>query len=412
LPKITKRVVDALRKNPDRDVFVWDNELRGFGVRMKPSGVRTFLIQYRNAHGRTRRMVIGKVGTLTPEEARGLAREKLGEVAKGGDPSATRKAAREAATVTEICDWYLKEAKAGRILGRRGRAIKTSTLAMDESRISQHVKPLLGAKIVRGLSIRDLEDFQAEVAAGRTAKKRTGRGGATSGGNAVAGRTLGMLRTLFEHAVRSGLIPANPARGVRVLAGKRRLTRLSLEQLAKLGKAMRGVTDENVTGLAAIRFIALTGFRRHEALGIKAAWVLEAGGIVFPDTKSGAQVRPIGIAAMKVLEEQRKRAGSSPWLFPADRGKGHFIGVRKVLNRVAKTAGFTCTPHLLRHTFSSVAGDLGYSELTIAGLLGHSAKGVTQSYVHMDQSLVAAADQISTCIADTLDSRPPEPASP
>jgi Arm DNA-binding domain len=87
MAKITKRAVDALQSMSGRDVFIWDSELRGFGVRVKPSGVRTFLIQYRNVEGRTRRLVLGQYGALTPENARDLAREKLAGVAKGEDPS-------------------------------------------------------------------------------------------------------------------------------------------------------------------------------------------------------------------------------------------------------------------------------------------------------------------------------------
>jgi hypothetical protein len=99
-------------------VFLWDGELKGFGVRMKPSGAAAFLIQYRNQHGGTRRLTLGKVGTLTPDEARAAARRKLATVAEGADPSAERHASRGALTVAEVCDWYLDQAKAGRLLGR------------------------------------------------------------------------------------------------------------------------------------------------------------------------------------------------------------------------------------------------------------------------------------------------------
>ena len=73
MAKITKRSVDALEPQAGRDVFGWDSELRGFGIRVKPSGVKTFLIQYRNAGGRTRRLVLGRYGALAPEVARDLA---------------------------------------------------------------------------------------------------------------------------------------------------------------------------------------------------------------------------------------------------------------------------------------------------------------------------------------------------
>src|SRR5687767_15442544 len=104
MPKLSKRVVDGLKASLKRDVFGWDSELRGFGIRVKPSGAKAFLIQYRNAHGRTRRMVIGKVGTLTPDQARDLARARLSEVAMGRDPSADRHASRQAMTVGGVCD--------------------------------------------------------------------------------------------------------------------------------------------------------------------------------------------------------------------------------------------------------------------------------------------------------------------
>ena len=157
MAKITKRAVDALQSVSGRDVFIWDSELRGFGVRVKPSGVRTFLIQYRNVEGRTRRLVLGQYGALTPENARDLAREKLAGVAKGEDPSAERHAVRAGMSVSDVCDWYLEEAEAGRILGRNRRPIKASTLKMDRSRIETHIKPLLGARLVSGLTLRDIE---------------------------------------------------------------------------------------------------------------------------------------------------------------------------------------------------------------------------------------------------------------
>ena len=106
---------------------------------------------------------------------------------------------------------------------------------------------------------------------------------------------------------------------------------------------------------------------------------------------------------MDCIDAQPSLAGS-PFVFPADWGDGHFIGVVRVLDRICRKADLEgVTPHVLRHTFASVAGDLGFSELTIAGLLGHSARGITQRYVHLDTALVVAADRISMTIATILD---------
>ena len=121
-------------------------------------------------------------------------------------------------------------------------------------------------------------------------------------------------------------------------------------------------------------------------------------------TKSGAQIRVIGQAAIDLLVDQPKT--KSPFVFPADWGEGHFIGVVRVLDRVCQKAGLAdITPHTLRHTFASLAGDLGFSELAIAALLGHSARGVTQRYVHIDEALRMTTDRVADEMADLLDGR-------
>ncbi len=174
-----------------------------------------------------------------------------------------------------------------------------------------------------------------------------------------------------------------------------------------LGQTLRdcAAEGEHPTGLTAIRLLLLTGFRRLEALGLQRAWVnARRGYVAFPDTKGGAQVRIVGNAAVEIVEAQVAASQRSRYLFPADWGDGHFIGIVRVLDRVCARAGLAdVTPHTLRHTFASVAGDLNFSELTIKGLLGHAARGVTQGYVHLDTALVVAADEVSTRIAELLD---------
>lgn len=413
--KLTKRIVDALKApKPSgvgvkvREQFLWDRELRGFGVQVMPSGLKSFVIQYRSPEGRNRRAVIGRYGLMTVEEARRLAHEKLVAVSKGVDPVAEDAKAAGQFTVSEICDWYLAEAEAGRILGRRRRPIKPSTLAMDRSRIETHIKPLLGRRQLGSLKLGDIEGAQADIAVGKTAKPRAGsRGGAATGGEGVAARTMSTLHAIFEHAVRLGQIETNPAKGVRKLAGAPRERRLSRSEIERLGKTMRkaAAEGEHPTGLAAIRFLLLTGFRRMEALGLQRAWLDdEECAIRFPDTKSGAQTRVIGHAAIDLLLGQPKT--KSPFFFPADWGEGHFVGVVRVLDRVCQQAGLAdITPHTLRHTYASLAGDLGFSELTIAALLGHSARGVTQRYIHIDEALRMTADRVAGEMADILDGR-------
>jgi hypothetical protein len=149
--RLTKRSIDSLRTPAAGQTFTWDSELRGFGVRITSGGIKTYVVQYRNEEGRTRRTPLGRCNVLTAEEARTAAKIKLGAVAAGEDPAQERKERRGAPTVGEICDWYLTEAETGRLLGRRNRPIKASTLYMDRSRIDRHIKPLIGARQVAKL---------------------------------------------------------------------------------------------------------------------------------------------------------------------------------------------------------------------------------------------------------------------
>jgi integrase len=164
---------------------------------------------------------------------------------------------------------------------------------------------------------------------------------------------------------------------------------------------------ENRTGIAAARALLLTGCRKMEILALPWGWLdARARCIRFSDTKSGAQLRPIGAAAADHLDGQPKR-DDCHWVFPADRGDGHFVGLPRVLDRLCARSGLAdVTVHTLRHSFAAVAAELGFSELTIAGLLGHSVPGVTARYAHVpDSALVAAADRVAARIAAALDGK-------
>jgi integrase len=220
---------------------------------------------------------------------------------------------------------------------------------------------------------------------------------------------MGMLGTTLEYARNSlKLIKENPARGLKKPPDRKQQRFLSFGEIARLGHALRESErqGESPVALAAIRLLLLTGLRRMEALSLRQLIVDdEAGCIRFDDTKSGPQIRPIGAEAVRVIQEQRSRNGCH-WVFPASHGDGHFVGLPKVLERICARAGLEgVTIHVLRHSFAASAAHMGFSELTIAGLLGHSVPGITARYAHVpDSALVAAADQVSGRLASALDS--------
>lgn len=390
-----------------KQAILWDSELRGFGVRMLPSGLQTFVLNYRNAANKERRINLGRFGVMTVEQARDQARIKLGAIAAGEDPAEPDENPHQQATVSALCDWYLTEAEAGRILGRRNRPIKKSTLAMDKSRIETHIKPLLGDRLAHTLKVADIEGMQSDIVDGKTAKPRgEGRGGVTTGGPGVASRAVGTLQSILSHAARLDKLESHPSRGARKLAANKKKRRLSVAEIKKLGAAMRHAerNGESPVALAIVRFLALTGFRISEGQGLQRPWLYaDAGYVAFPDTKGDAQIRAIGPSAAKLAASQPVR-GKGLYIFPSDITDGHFTAAKGCLFRLCASVGIEgVTPHTLRHTFGSVAGDLGFSELTISALLGHAAQTVTQGYVHIDEALKLAVTRTCEEIAKLLD---------
>ena len=406
MAKLTKRAIDALPTPAKGQTFHWDTETRGFGIRVGASGAKTFIIQYRNVEERSRRVKIGRYGIFTVEQARDLAKIKLGEVAAGGDPAEEIAQARKDASVAELCDWYLEEARAGRILGRRNRPIKASTLNMDESRIKTHIKPLVGHRIARHLTIADVEAMQTDVVNGKTAKPRTGgRGGVSTGGTGVAPRVVSTLQSVLGHAKHKGLLKEHPTKGARKLATNKKKRRLSVAEIEDLGAAMVVAerNGENPIGIGIIKLLLLTGFRRQEGQAMQRDWLNAGGGFVaFPDTKGDAQLRAVGAAAIKLIQDQPALAGNLH-VFPSVDTSGPITTARDCLARLCAIAKIAdVTPHTLRHTFGSVAGDLSFSELTIAAMLGHAAQTVTQGYIHVDEALRLAVARTSEEILTIL----------
>ena len=334
--------------------------------------------------------------------ARDEARRILGSVVSGNDPAGEKAAMRKAPTVADLCDQYWQDAEAGRLLTRRRAPKKASTLATDKGRIDRHIKPVLGHLKVAAVRPEDIERFMHAVAEGETAtrtKTSKKRGLANvRGGRGTSSRTVGLLGAIFTYAVRKRLRSDNPVRGVIRFADGKRERRLSDAEYKALGDAIQ--TGEAIgiwpAALAAARFLAITGWRSGEALGLRWSELdLARRTATLADTKTGLSVRPLSNAACDLL---RAMPQTGLLVFPATRGDGRMAGFPKFWAKIAKLGGLPAdvTPHTLRHSLASLAGDLGYSEPTIASLVGHKGRSVTSRYVHSaDAVLLAAADAIA-----------------
>jgi integrase len=393
---------------------VWDGSLSGFGARRQKSDAVSYVLYYRTSEGRQRWYTIGRHGApWTPETAREEAKRLLGDVAHKADPAAEKRAARNAQTISELCDLYLADAEAGRLVTRRRAPKKASTLATDRGRIERHIKPLLGRRAVASVTRVDVEAFMFDVAAGKTAGKTKTRPRGVAhvrGGKGASSRTVGLLGAIFSYAVRHRMRSDNPAHGVMRPADGRRSRRLTDDEYKSLGKALRKAEEVAIwpPAVAAARFLALTGWRSGEALGL--LWPeldLSRRTAMLGDTKSGVSMRPLSHVACEVLRSLT-RAGDL--VFAATRGTGRMLGFSKLWARIAKLGELPAdiTPHTLRHSFASLANDLGYSEPTIAALIGHRDHSITSRYIHTaDPLLLAAADTVANRTIELMGEQTP-----
>ena len=404
MPKLTKRIVDAAEVT-GKQYYIWCSELPGFGVRVNPSGKRTYYADYRNSEGARKRMAIGQHGKLTTEEARKQALLVLAAAVKGDDLLEEKRTRRKSITMADLCDAYLEAADNGLIFGKRGTPKKASTLATDRGRIERHIKPLLGKKLVKDLVQADINRFMRDIAKGKTAKveKSSKLRGKTvvTGGAGTASRTVGLLGGILTYAVSEGIISASPVHGVKRPSDNRRDRRLTDDEYRALGGALKSLIDEGERAQAihAVWLLALTGCRRGEIINLRWSEVdTEGHALRLEDSKTGASVRPIGQAVLDVLDGIEKE--DNPFVLTGIRGDGPFNGFPNAWKRICVRAGLEgVTAHTLRHSFASVAGDMGYSEHTIAAMLGHSTGSITSRYVHhLDEVLIAAADKVASAV--------------
>jgi len=401
--KLTKSVIDRAQPG-EADYFLWDGELKGFGIKIAKGGRKSFVCKYRVGHGRTaptRRMTIGAHGSpWTVDQARIEARKLLGRAANGEDPAGEKQDAKKQITVNQLCDLYLEQGMATK---------KASTIITDKGRIERHIRPLLGKKRVSDVTRADIKRFMQDVANGKTATDvKTGlRGRAiVRGGKGTASRTVGLLGGIFSYAFDCGLIEVNPVRGIKRFADKRGNRYLSQQELVALGQALRDGLNKglNPLALSILKLLIFTGARKGEIETLNWSEVDFDGGFLrLSDSKTGQKTIPLNAGALEVLVSLDRVEGS-PFVFPAHRGNGHYEGTPKVWRIVRSMAGIEDVRlHDLRHSFASIAVSGGASLPIIGALLGHTNNATTQRYAHLnDDPLKAATESVGSKISAAM----------
>ena len=417
--KLGRRTVEAAGAEAET-YRVWDTELKGFGLKVATTGLKTYFVWYRAGEGRAaarREYTIARHGELTPDEARDEAGKVLGRVRLGEDPQAKRHRARGEMNVSALCDLYLAEGVATK---------KASTLVSDRARIRAHIKPLLGKRPVSSVTTAEVVKFMRDVAGGKSAadakptlkalrakglkgkalaaadtRKRTDA--AATGGKGTATRTVGLLGAIFQFAIREELRSDNPVRGVERFRDNQSQRFLSGDELSRLTVALTAAeaAGANKHGLNVIRLLTLTGARKSEIEGLRWSEVdFDHSCLRLADSKTGARVVPLGAAAL-VCMTGLTRAKDAVFVFPAAAdAKRHYVGTPKVWERVRAAAALpNVRLHDLRHTFASFGAAGGLSLPLIAAILGHRDIRTTQQYAHLaDSPVKAAADRTAAAI--------------
>lgn len=404
---ISPDVVKGLTPRAERYIY-WDPKLAGFGVRVAPSGTKTYLLRYR-AHPGGRRaplrlFVIGQhAEDLTPAQARARAVEAKARVKLGQDPQAEIAAGRAAITVAELCDRYFAEGANGK---------KASTIKLDKLRVRHHIVPEIGNRRASGVSKADLEKLMRDIEAGRLkTDSRHARGGP-----GAAARTIGLLSGVFAWAASANLLVNErgdglpiPTKGIKRPADRKRDRLLSADELTALGASL---TAEQATPTGrqfamVFRLLLLTGARKNEIARLRWSEVDVAGrALNLADSKTGAKRVTLGAPAAAILADLHTSQDRGAWVFPDPRDPAQALrGLDWAWVRIRERAGLPdLRVHDLRHGFASVGAGGGMSLLVIGKLLGHADSRSTARYAHVaGDPLRDAADRISEHLAGALE---------
>jgi integrase len=393
---------------------LWDIELKGFGLRVEPSGVKSFIARYRaGAGGRTapkRFVSIGRYGALTPDDARRRAREILGAVANGQDPADAISKERAAATVGELARAFVAE----HVRKKR----KPKTIESYEHVIDRYLVPEFGTRKAKALPRSDLSRLHGKL----------------SDKPAVANRLLAVTSSMFSWGSEHGYLPEgfNPATRIEKYKEVQRERFLSTDELERIGEALREAEtiglpwnpdptkakvkhapkEENrhvrysSEVVAAIRLLLLTGARLREILHLRWDYVdLERGLLLLPDSKTGRKTIILNAPALSIIDGL---ARDSPYVIPSNDPRKPRSDLKRPWAAVSERAGLKGVRlHDLRHTHASFGAGSGMGLPIIGKLLGHSQSATTARYAHLDADpLRRASNKIGGAISAALDGKP------
>ncbi len=408
--RITKRLVDACEP-ADKPVFIFDESLKGFGLKVNPTGSKNYIVEYRVGAGgrltRKRRVMISATSNMTPDQARKKAREYLATARTGIDPASERSKERKVPDFNTFAYRYLDEEATSRL--------KPATIQNYEINIRKHAMPFIGPLKLTEITRAEIQQLHSTI--GRRTKIQ-------------ANRTIETISAVYRYAQTLGIVEEgyNPTNGIKSFKETPRTRYLSEDEFMRLGAAIRLAETEGIpwelsaNGSASkhtvksqnqrtvfpigatdtIRLLMFTGCRLREILNLTWPEVdLERGLLFLADSKTGARTVVLNQIAMEILRCQNQRG---LYVFPSEFSDAPRADLNKPWRAIRRRAGAEdLRLHDLRHSFASVGAGAGMGLPIVGALLGHKQAATTERYAHLDASpLRVASDQIGAKIANAM----------
>jgi integrase len=383
--KFGQAFIDNLELPTKGDRLLWDSGFPNFGLRLT-RGQKSYILQYRNEGGQSRRMTIGRADVLTLTEAKKKAREILVRISHGDDPAAERDTKRTIPTFAEFWDTMAKPAFA--------RRVKASTLTWYGDVVDKHLRPVFGSVKIDAIKRPAIVQLHAKIST-KTPY--------------AANRAVAALRAILNHAVECGVIETNPALRIKKNREHGRERVLSGDEMRRLLETLDKAQTEgrhNPALFDAIRMLVWSGLRLREVCDMRWEWIdAERRAVRFPEaaSKGGKKTVALNALAWEIIERRDTMRGpNTAFVFESGRG-GAGVYVQGLWMREirvkAELPGLRL--HDLRHNAGTWSAICNLSGPMIKSLLGHADLATTDKYLHLSGDIdpVRAASEL---VANTM----------
>lgn len=391
MSRLTKKIIESspLKAKP---YFIFDTSIKGFCVRITPTGNRTYYVQYIK-NKKVKRFAIGNHGIITCENARDKAIKLLASIKDNFDPQHDKQQKNNELTLSELSQRFMDEHV-------KLRCKKTTQINYNLT-LNKHILPKIGHLKITEITRKDVADLHHKL----------------HHSIYTANRSLEVISKMFNLAEMWGLRPdhSNPCKHLKKYPEKRRERYLKKEEALRLGNIldeMKRYPDENISAIYCIQLTLLTGCRVGEIRTLKWEYIdNENYAFNLPDSKTGAKIVYVGNVVISLIEEIKNhpaRPSNNPYVIWGREDGSCLYNIQKPWRRFRKLADLDdLRIHDLRHSFASFAISSGMSLEIIGKLLGHKVVQTTARYAHlMAEPMKEAASSVSNELGNLINVTP------